>query len=131
MLVTNQFKSVKPQALCTELIAVVGNRFFVSKSLFDDVRAQVEIMSQYLICGEVYNPADIVGHDYWQRLSREDRNQCILILKDIAKEEPDVLLEVALKKNQGLGFVFTKLDEEFDCNFVNASSCEKEGGSHE
>lgn len=128
MLVVNQFKPAKRVTNCDELISVVGERFYVSAKLFDDVKAQVEIMSQFLVCGEVYTPAEIVGYDYWRGLSGVERSQCVLILKDIAKEELDTLLEVTLKHDQGLGFVFTTLDDEFD--FVAARSLEK-GGRHE
>ncbi len=90
--------------LSGDVETILNNRFSIESEMYADVAERFLDVWPHLIHGEVYEPAELVGYDYWTRLSNRERSACVLILKDFALAESPLISDWATGEGRKLSF---------------------------
>jgi hypothetical protein len=105
-----------------DVLTILNNRFFVGVDFYDDVRQRFELMYPNLLLGEDYSPAELVGYSYWAGLTAQDRNVCVLILKDFALLDSPLITDWTTRDGTKLMFFVNYLESIHDCESTDVSS---------
>lgn len=104
-----QHLNQRPSIECVNYLSgnvgtILSNRFFIDSEMYAEVRERFIDMWPHLIHGEIYEPAELVGYDYWAGLSNLERSVCVLILKDFALDESPLISDWVTGGGRKLSF---------------------------
>ncbi len=107
-------------------LSILNNRFCVDSSLYEDVSQRFEQMYPNLFAGHDYTPAELVGYSYWAGLSDQDRNVCVLILKDFALLDSPLISDWTTRDGTRSAFFVNYVESIHERESVDVSSDEQE-----
>lgn len=107
-------------------LSILDNRFCVDSSLYEDVKQRVEQVYPNLFAGHDYSPAELVGYSYWAGLTEQDRNVCILILKDFALLDSPLISDWTTPDGTRLAFFVNYVESIHERESADVSSDEQE-----
>lgn len=107
-------------------LSILDNRFCVDSSLYEDVKQRVEQVYPNLFAGHHYSPAELVGYSYWAGLTEQDRNVCVLILKDFALLDSSLISDWTTADGTRLAFFVNYVESIHERESADVSSDEQE-----
>ncbi len=94
----------RKMAYCLTNSMVLSGKYRVRKSTYEITEYQFNDIHPTLMKDIDYGPAELVGFDYWGKLSNVEKHIAILCLKDLAKLNCVPMVETSCSKCEGISF---------------------------
>lgn len=82
----------------------LSNRVTLGLNIWIDISDQVDEILPHLRAGFDFTVPELVGHEYWRKLSPLDRRFAVLFLKQEAKDRPSYLKETTDERHGEICF---------------------------